>query len=188
MPRAVTQAQSDSSIAPTAAEQPARLVSNLDGLETEIAQLPDLNLAELRERWLALYGRPAPKFFRRKLLVRAVAYQMQVKAYGGLSPATMRKLRQIAEAARNGREESVIGALPPRLKLGTRLIRVWRDTSHSVTVVEGGFEWDGRRYGSLSAVAKAITGTSWNGYAFFGVKKRPGRNKNAVKRKAVPDA
>jgi hypothetical protein len=59
----------------------------------------------LRARWLKLYGAPAPKFFRRGLLVRAVAYQMQVKVYGGLSPATKRRLHEIAEAVRNGKED-----------------------------------------------------------------------------------
>ncbi len=157
-------------------------------LEAEIARLGDLGLAELRARWLSLYGRPAPKFFRRNLVLRGVAYQMQVKGYGGLSATTKRRLRQIAEAAREGTEESVIGTLRPRLKPGTRLIRVWQDKPHSVTVLADGFEWEGRRYGSLSAVAKVITGTSWNGHAFFGVKKRPGRNKNAAKRKEPKDA
>ena len=79
-------------------------------LKAEIERLPDLGLNELRARWKKLYGRPAPKFFRRKLLVRAVAYQMQVEAYGGLSPATKRGLREIAAAVRAGNEEAVIPA------------------------------------------------------------------------------
>ena len=90
--------------------------SETQALEAEIARLPDLGLAELRARWMALYGRPAPKFFRRKLLVRAIAYQMQVKAYGGLSEATKRRLREIAAAAREGTFDAAMAE--PRIKAG----------------------------------------------------------------------
>jgi Protein of unknown function (DUF2924) len=114
---------------------------------------------------------------RRDFLIRAVAYQLQVKAFGGLSAATKRKLREIAAAAREGRfDPALIG---PRVKPGTRLIRVWRGETHTVHVLEDGFEWNGSRYGSLSVIAKAISGTNWNGWVFFGVKRRPARNKNA---------
>ena len=147
-------------------------------LEDEIAHLRDLDLPELRKRWLGLSGRPAPKFFRRKFLVRAVAYQMQVKAFGGLSDKTKRRLRDIAEAVRNGNEDAVLG--PPRIKPGTKLIRLWQDKTHTITVLEVGFDWDGKRFNSLSAIAKAITGTNWNGYSFFGLKRRPTTNKNGA--------
>ena len=140
-------------------------------VEAEIAGLPALSLEALRERWRALYGNPAPRSLRRGLLIRAVAYQLQVKAFGGLSAATKKKLREIAVAAREGRfDPAVIG---PRVKPGTRLIRVWQGETHSVLVLEDGFEWNGTRYRSLSLVAKTITGTNWNGWTFFGVK-RPG--------------
>ena len=140
-------------------------------VEAEIAGLPALSLEALRARWRALYGNPAPRSLRRGLLIRAVAYQLQVKAFGGLSAATKRKLREIAVAAREGRfDPAVIG---PRVKLGTRLIRVWQGETHRVLVLEDGFEWNGTRYRSLSLVAKTITGTNWNGWTFFGVK-RPG--------------
>ena len=141
-----------------------------EALEAEIARLPGLGLGELRARWLKLYGAAAPKFFRRGLLVRAVAYQMQAKAYGGLSPATKRRLREIAEAVRNGNENDLFSA--PRIKPGTQLLRVWRDETHRVTVLTDGFEWSGTRFSSLSAIAREITGTNWNGYAFFGLKRR----------------
>jgi DUF2924 family protein len=147
-------------------------------LKAEIERLPDLGLNELRTRWKKLYGRRAPKFFRRKLLVRAVAYQMQVEAYGGLSTATKRRLREIAAAVRAGNEEAVIPG--PRIKLGTRLYRSWQGKTHCVLVLPDGFEWQGSRFGSLSAVAKAITGTNWNGFTFFGIKRRPSKNKNAA--------
>ena len=68
----------------------------------------------------------------------------------------------------------------PRIKPGTRLIRLWQDKTHTVEVLQDGFEWEGRRYSSLSAIAKAISGTNWNGYTFFGVKRRPLKNKNGT--------
>ncbi|MCC6947024.1 MAG: DUF2924 domain-containing protein [Bradyrhizobiaceae bacterium] len=150
-------------------------------LEDEIARLRDLELSELRRRWEKHYRTPAPKTFRREFLIRAVAYQMQVEVYGGLKPATRRRLRQIAEALREGREEAISTA--PRIKPGTALVRSWRNETHTVMVLEEGFAWKGKRYRSLSQVARAITGTQWNGLVFFGIKPRPGGNKNAQKRR-----
>ena len=80
-----------------------------------------------------------------------------------------------------------------RIKPGTQMIRQWQNTTHKVTALNEGFEWDGRTYKSLSAVANAITGTNWNGYAFFGIKRAPSSNKNAAgprrsKLHAVTDA
>jgi Protein of unknown function (DUF2924) len=138
-------------------------------LDTEIAQLADLALRELRARWLTLYGRPAPRFFRRKLLLRALAYQMRVQVHGGLSDATKRRLRQIAAATADGALDA--DRTTPRIKPGTKLIRSYREAVHSVLVLEEGFEWEGRRYDSLSAIATAITGTRWNGWTFFGLKR-----------------
>jgi hypothetical protein len=143
--------------------------SKRPSVEAEIARLPDLGLAELRERWVELYGTPPPKYFRRGLLVRAVAYQIQVKAFGGLSEATKQRLREIAAAVRDGTFEAA--DLEPRIKPGIKLIRTWKKESHEVTALEDGFAWKGERYRSLSTIAKTITGTSWNGWKFFGLKR-----------------
>jgi Protein of unknown function (DUF2924) len=147
-------------------------------LETEIGRLPGVSLPELRERWRMLFGHPAPKSLRRNFLARAVAYQMQVEAYGELSAATKRRLREIANAARNGDANATLCS--SRIKPGTQMIRQWRDTTHTVTALAEGFEWNGCTYKSLSAVANAITGTNWNGFAFFGIKRAPSSNKNAA--------
>jgi plastocyanin len=160
-------------------------------LETEIGRLPALSLLELRNRWKTLFGHSAPKSLRRNFLARAVAYQMQVEAYGGPSVATKRRLREIVSAVRNGDANAVLSTV--RIKPGTQMIRQWHDTTHTVTALAEGFEWNGRNYKSLSAVANAITGTNWNGYAFFGIKRAPSSNKNAAgprrsKLDAVPDA
>jgi plastocyanin len=153
--------------------------SKSQALEAEIERLPDLGLAELRTRWQDLYGRPAPKFFRRKLLVRAVAYQMQVKACGGLSEATKRRLREIAAAARDGTFDPVMAE--PRIKPGTKLIRTWKKATHEVMVLDDGFAWNGQRYSSLSTIAKTITGTSWNGWRFFGLNRPTARSDRDVR-------
>ena len=87
-------------------------------IEAEIGRLPDLSLLELRNRWKTLFGHPAPKSLRRNFLARAVTYQMQVEAYGGLSVATKRRLREIATAVRNGDANAVPGSV--RIKPGTR--------------------------------------------------------------------
>src|SRR5258707_4608275 len=146
-------------------------------LEAEIGRLPELSLLELRHRWRTLFGHPAPKSLRRNFLARAVAYQMQVEAYGGLSVAAKRRLREIAKAVRNGDASAIPGS--SRIKPGTQMIRQWQSTTHTVTALAEGFEWNGRTYKSLSAVANAITGTNWNGFAFFGIKRAPSGNKNA---------
>ena len=147
-------------------------------LDAEIVALPNLGIAVLRARWRELFSRPAPKFFRRNLLIRGVAYQMQVQAYGGLSNETKRRLREIALAIRNGDQEAVVTG--PQIKPGTRILRLWQGKTHTVLVLADGFQWDGKTYKSLSAIAKAITGTQCNGYTFFGLKRRPTHNKNAA--------
>jgi hypothetical protein len=155
-----------------------RRTSDAAKLDAEIGRLPDLGITELRARWQELFGRPAPKSFRRNLLVRGVAYQMQVQVYGGLSDKTKRRLREIAEAVRNGDPDAVLPG--PQIKPGTRIVRLWQDKTHNVLVLVDGYQWDGKTYKSLSAIAKAITGTNWNGYTFFGVKRRPMTNKHAA--------
>jgi len=152
-------------------------------IEAEIARLPDLGIAELRKRWVDLYGRPAPKYFRQKLLVKAVAYQMQVKAFGGLPEAIQQRLREIAAAARDGTFDAA--DLEPRIKPGTKLIRTWKKDTVEVMVLEDGFAWKGERYTSLSTIAKTITGTSWNGWAFFGLKRPKAKKGHDIRGKFV---
>jgi hypothetical protein len=153
-------------------------------LEAEIARLPDLGLNELRVRWKTLFGHPAPKSLRRNFLAHAIAYQMQVEVYGGLSETTKRRLREIAAAVRRGDADAA--GIGSQTRPGTQMIRQWKDKTHTVTALTDGFEWDGQVYKSLSAIAKAITGTNWNGFAFFGVKRAPLGNKNAAGSRRKP--
>jgi hypothetical protein len=173
---------------PTATPRKAMACRSLDPekLATEIARLRDLDLVALKQRWADLFLCPTPNTLRRDLLIRSMAYRMQIEAFGELSPRTERKLRQVAEAKQGG--DKIFMTSSPRIKPGTKLIRVWQDKTHTVTVLHEGFEWRGSRYRSLSEVARSITGTRWNGLIFFGVKPRPSSNKNALKRQEVVNA
>ena len=138
-----------------------------------IAELEALDTRELRARWQRAYGQPAPKHASRDLLLRAVAHRLQEQAEGGPSKAALRRLAKLA--ALNGG-----GSLPtppslPRLKPGSRLIREWRGKVHHVTVLEEGFDYCGTRYGSLSHIARTITGARWSGPLFFGLRKTGAR-------------
>ena len=144
--------------------------SSLDErVRADIAALDAKNLAELRATWKKLYRSEAPRFFRRELLIRACAYQIQVKAYGGLAPKTHRKLLKIAAEAEQG-TFTTAGA-PRRLRPGTRLVRAHDGVTHTVDVLADGFAWNGQKFRSLSGIATAITGTRRNGNAFFGLTK-----------------
>ena len=90
-----------------------------------------------------------------------------------MSQATKQRLREIAVAVRDGTFEAA--DLEPRIKPGTKLIRTWKKETHEVMALEDGFAWRGARYSSLSTIAKTITGTSWNGWKFFGLKGPSGR-------------
>ena len=144
--------------------------SSLDErVRADIAALDGMNLTELRTTWKKLYRSEAPRFFRRELLIRACAHQIQVKAYGSLAPKTRRKLLKIAAEAEQG-TFTTAGA-PRRLRPGTRLVRGYDGVTHTVEVLDDGFAWNGKKFRSLSGIATAITGTRWNGNIFFGLTK-----------------
>ena len=138
-------------------------------LAGQIAAISNLPRKALVEGWTMAYGHPPPKGISRRLLEYAAAYQEQTKAFGGLKPATKRKLRRIANTPADG------GPLPNqydrqmKLPPGSRLVREWHGRSHTVEVLDAGFLCDGRHYGSLSEVARTITGARWSGPRFFGI-------------------
>ena len=140
-------------------------------LEREVDALANLTRVELVERWRALYRTDPPKGISRRLLIRAIAYEMQAKRCGGLKPATDRRLRTIANGTVNGIHGGRKTA--PRLEPRTRLVREWNGVSHVVEVVEDGFIWNGDRHRSLSSIARAITGARWSGPRFFGLTEGP---------------
>ncbi len=141
------------------------------GLTEKLAALADLDAVGLRAQWRRLYRSHPPLHIRRELLVLAIAWKLQEKVYGGLTAAQKRRLAAIAEDLRKNGDLSAGPAI--RLKPGLRLVREWRGETHDVLVLEDGFEWNGERRRSLSAIAREITGTRWSGPLFFGLKPRP---------------
>ena len=136
-----------------------------------LAALADASMADLKDQWSALLGAEPPPYSR-KFLESRLAYRIQELAYGGLKPEIVKQLEALGEqidgkniTLRRIRQEQ-------RPITGTRLLREWQGVEHVVTVQRDGFEWQGRPYQSLSAIARAITGTRWNGWTFFGLRAR----------------
>jgi hypothetical protein len=135
--------------------------------------LHNLSRDDLKALWAALYGHPAPPRFRRDLLLAFLAYRLQEKRHGGLSAAARHELRTLAEAV--GRNKDYRPASTPAYKTGTRLIRRWGREVHEVTILVEGYAYRGEVYRSLSEIARLITGTRWNGQAFFGQRVKKGK-------------
>jgi hypothetical protein len=139
-------------------------------LESEIAHLRGLDLDGLRARWRSLTGRAAPAHVPRTLLLQVLAYRLQAAALGDLAPRTARLLDRLAAPGRSNARAQV--PIPDRIGIrpGTVLVREWDGTSQRVMVLANGFAWNGNTYKSMSQVARAITGTRWNGPRFFGLR------------------
>lgn len=132
------------------------------GVEEKVAALADQSPAQLRAQWLDLKGAPVPRVSP-ALLRLALAWEIQARGSGGLSPDTVKALLWLTKGLVETR-----AAIP-----GMRLVREWKGTVHTVTVGESGrIGWNGRQWNSLSEVARAITGTKWSGPAFFGLKQK----------------
>lgn len=145
-------------------------------IEAEVAAVGDLTRDELADRWLKIYGVPAPRGARRVFLERAISWHLQAKAFGGIDKETLRSLFKspVTQSARvdmagpgeaSERSRST-RALP---SAGARLIREWHGKTHVVDVVAAGYVWEGKTYKSLSMIARAITGAHWSGPRFFGL-------------------
>lgn len=142
-------------------------------IPARLAALKTAPVAELKRQWRELSATEPPAFNRRYLESR-LAYRIQELTYGGLKPETIRRLERLGEELDGGdRKKGRIRA--DRIPItGTRLIREWKGVEQVVTVIQDGFEWQGRPYKSLSAIARAITATRWNGWTFFGLKNHRG--------------
>ncbi len=150
----------------------------MDSRTNRLADLETLNSAELRARWEQAFKRTVPKRASRDLLLRGLAYHVQEQAEGGLSKSTRRRLAKLA--GRNGEDRESISPPNLRLKPGSRLIREWHGVTHSVMVLDDGFDWRGDRYTSLSRIARAITGARWSGPLFFGLRKTGSQTKQVT--------
>ncbi len=139
-----------------------------DSLADRLAELETSSTAELGTRWEQAFKRSVPKRASRDLLLRALAYHVQEWAEGGLSKAALRRLAGLADPKIDGGRTRPAA---PRPRPGTRLIREWRGEVHRVDVIDGGFDYHGERYASLSRIAREITGSRWSGPLFFGLRK-----------------
>ncbi len=143
---------------------PAQVLSRLADLQT-------LPTAALKEQWRALFGKEPPPF-NRPYLVSRLSYRIQELAYGGLKPETRARLEALGEQLDGGNVVLRRIRADSRPMPGTRLLREYDGVRHVVTVRQDDFEFEGRPYRSLSAIARHITGTRWNGWTFFGLRER----------------
>ena len=134
----------------------------------DIAGLFELDLTELRRLWKELLESEPLAKISRELLVRAIAHRLQEQREGGLSSKEHRQLdRLVDELQTRGQIRSVAASVSA--KAGTRLVRECQGTLHEVVVLESGYLWKGKTYGSLSEIARSITGARWSGPRFFGL-------------------
>ncbi len=145
-----------------------------DPVLARVAAIKTMPTPGLKNMWRDLFASEPPPYNRRFLESR-LAYRVQELAFGGLKPETVKRL----EALARGVDET--NPIMRRIRAdqkpvsGTRLIREWQSVEHVVTVRDKGYEFKGAPYKSLSAIARAITGTRWNGWVFFGLKSQKGR-------------
>lgn len=138
-----------------------------DTVLKQITALSAMDIATLKATWRDLYKTEPPKF-NRAYIERRLAYRIQEIAYGGLSHETKAKLTQMRRQMEAGTRQKDNSGPPP----GTVLVREYQGIEHRVTVLGSGFEYQGRRYSSLSVIAGIITGTKWSGPLFFGLRGR----------------
>jgi hypothetical protein len=148
-------------------------------LEKQLDQLKQLKPEELRKRWQAVFGSNPPPKIRSSLMIQAIARWLQEKAFGGLKPSTQRLLQKVAQDAGAGSKAPTTGK-KAQLRAGTILVREWHGTKHQVSVLKDGFMYRSKRYGSLSQIARTITGTQWSGPLFFGLKSRTEQSRGAA--------
>jgi hypothetical protein len=142
-----------------------------DSVLAQLAALKAAPIGSLKQKWRDLFETEPPPYNRR-FLEHRLAYRIQELAYGGLKPETLKRLRAFAEEFDGGDPKRRRQPAKDRPISGTRLIREYQGVEHCVTVRDDGYEYQGRPYQSLSAIARAITGTRWNGLLFFGLKSR----------------
>lgn len=131
-------------------------------VEDQLTALATMSPAQVREQWTRLTGKVLPQVSP-TLLRRALAWELQARAHGGLSRRTQQRLAQLTAAKTRTSE-----ALP-----GMRLVREWNGAVHIVIIGEDSvIRWNDREWKSLSEVARAITGTRWSGPAFFGLRQK----------------
>ena len=140
-----------------------------DPVLARIAAIKTMPTPALKTMWRDLHGTEAPPYNRRFLESR-LAYRIQELAYGGLKPETVKRLDALARGVEDTNPKTRRIRTDRKPVAGTRLLREFQGVEHIVTVTVEGYEYRGRPYKSLSAIARAITGVQWNGWVFFGLK------------------
>ena len=161
---------------PPALPRPGEDAATDGAVLAQLAAMQRLSVNELKTKWEALFGTPAPNNARAFLELR-IGYRIQELTYGGLTRETRRVLDLLADEIEGKITRKSMVADPRNPVVGTRLVREWDGAEHTVTVLRDGYEWQGRKFRSLSAVAKAITGTNWNGFRFFGMREKKRENR-----------
>ena len=133
-----------------------------------VVELWSTPIPQLKKLWLDLYGTPPP-VYNRRFLENRLAYRIQELAHGGLKASTVKRLERLGEQLDGGKASVRSRRVDDRPLSGTRLIREFQGIDHEVMVHCDSFEYQGQRYKSLSAIARKITGTVWNGWKFFGL-------------------
>lgn len=133
----------------------------------QIISLTDLDKCDLKAEWQRRRRAAPPRRISRDLLVRGIAHEIQVRTHGGLTRAIQKKLR--SPPLESSAAECTAKSSRPLLKPGMKLVREWGGRTHTVVVLEHGFEYVGEQYRSLSKIAREITGARWSGPRFFGV-------------------
>lgn len=141
--------------------------TNLD--HNIISHLTNLSIRELRQEWALAWGLQAHARIGRSMLEKSLVYKQRGQ---GLTPDQQKRLEQLVRQYK--RNPNCFDENVPVLKPGTRIVRNWNGARHSVLVQAAGYEYKGKIYGSLSQIASEITGTRWNGWIFFGLKKKEG--------------
>ena len=144
----------------------------------DIDNLEQLSRAELRVLWEREFAGKTPRALGRDILALGIAYARQERSYGGLARPVAKELdRLLARVLRDEAADVPSVRTSPLPRTGTMLVREWRGTTHRVTVVDDGFRWNGKTHLSLSSIARAITGTNWNGPRFFGMREPNGQSR-----------
>lgn len=134
-------------------------VGRLAGAIMQVSKTVNSSNIILETQWQKTFGHPAPSGCHKSLLIKILAWQQQAQMHGGLTSADKKQLLGVGNKASGNTQ------------IGTRLIRVWKDETHQVTVLAEGFLYKDKHWKSLSSIAREITGTPWSGPVFFGVKK-----------------
>ena len=135
-----------------------------------LEHLEQLSRAELRALWAKELAETPPPSLGRDILALGIAYARQERRYGGLSKPVAKELDRLSARVLRGSANDGPQPATPLPRAGTILVREWQGTTHHVTATDDGFLWNGKPHRSLSGIARAITGTKWNGPRFFGLR------------------